>query len=78
MTSFAYPKGRIDATVRSLVAEAGYQRAVTVQEGFPGSDTDPLLLPRVSVTAEGGIGLFLAKLSPGLDLFERLRGRTRS
>ena len=73
VTSFAYPKGRVNETVRALVGEAGFQRAVTTREAFVGAGPDWLMLPRVSAEEARTMRLFRAKLSPGLELYERLR-----
>jgi peptidoglycan/xylan/chitin deacetylase (PgdA/CDA1 family) len=45
---FAYPYGRIDDRVRSLVVEAGFQWACTTEPGFAGaSRTDRFAMPRI-------------------------------
>jgi peptidoglycan/xylan/chitin deacetylase (PgdA/CDA1 family) len=73
--TFAYPKGDHDERVESMVREAGYRLAVTVREGLVGSPVDLFTLPRVAVNQTMGMTQFRAKLSPGLRLYERLRGR---
>jgi peptidoglycan/xylan/chitin deacetylase (PgdA/CDA1 family) len=50
--SFAYPNGRNDATVRALVAAAGFRLAVTVEHGVNNSDTDPHQLRRMPIGRE--------------------------
>lgn len=47
--TFAYPYGRHDRRVRDAVARAGYALACTTVAGRVRRDTDPLLLPRVSI-----------------------------
>ena len=50
--SFAYPNGRHDATVRALVAAAGFRVAVTVEHGVNYTDTDPHQLRRMPISCE--------------------------
>ncbi len=47
--SFAYPHGRYSARTAALVAEAGYERACTVEAVPSDENTDPFTLPRVLV-----------------------------
>ncbi len=49
VTSFAYPKGRVNEEVRRLVKEAGYDQAVVTRRAFVTAPIDPLALPRVAV-----------------------------
>jgi peptidoglycan/xylan/chitin deacetylase (PgdA/CDA1 family)/glycosyltransferase involved in cell wall biosynthesis/SAM-dependent methyltransferase len=50
VTLFSYPYGDYDADVVSVVREAGFRAAVTVEAGLVSTDTDRLLLPRYEVT----------------------------
>ncbi len=50
--SVAYPYGRHDRRVRDAVARAGYALACTTIAGRVRRDTDPLLLPRVSIDGD--------------------------
>lgn len=47
VTDFCYPYGAYDERIRDLVADAGYETAVTVRPGVVFPDTDPLQLPRL-------------------------------
>jgi peptidoglycan/xylan/chitin deacetylase (PgdA/CDA1 family) len=73
--SFAYPKGDHDGRVVAAVRDAGFSRAVTVREGLVRSDGDVLALPRIAVRASTGTAQLRAKLTRGVELYERLRGR---
>ncbi len=46
---FCYPYGDFNPAVRDLVAEAGYQTACTVENGFNTPDTDRFALKRILV-----------------------------
>lgn len=46
---FAYPKGIHNPAIRAVVREAGYALAVSMEDGFVGSDQDPLVLPRIGI-----------------------------
>jgi peptidoglycan/xylan/chitin deacetylase (PgdA/CDA1 family) len=48
---FSYPYGDYDAGVVSVVREAGFLAAVTVNAGTVSGQTDRMLLPRYEVTA---------------------------
>jgi peptidoglycan/xylan/chitin deacetylase (PgdA/CDA1 family) len=48
---FSYPYGDVDAELVSVVREAGFRGAVTVEAGLVSAETDRLLLPRYEVTA---------------------------
>ena len=73
--TFAYPKGAYDERVRRLVEAAGYRLAVSIEERLLHGRLDRLALPRVLVNETMGMTQFRAKLSGGLELYERLRGR---
>jgi peptidoglycan/xylan/chitin deacetylase (PgdA/CDA1 family) len=75
VSSFAYPKGDHDDAVRTMVRDAGYRLAVTVREDLLHGPLDPWTLPRVAVNGTMGMSQFAAKLSGGLHVYERLRGR---
>ncbi len=75
VVSFAYPKGDHDGRAKAIVRDAGYRLAVTVREGLLQGSLDRLALPRVLVNETMGMTQFRAKLSPGLELYERIRGR---
>lgn len=48
---FCYPYGKVSPAVRDLVAEAGYETAVTTEPGVCRPDTDPLLISRFGARA---------------------------
>ena len=48
---FAYPYGELDAETRTVVSEARFRAAVTVQAGLVTAGTNRLLLPRHEMTA---------------------------
>jgi peptidoglycan/xylan/chitin deacetylase (PgdA/CDA1 family) len=73
--TFAYPKGRSDSRVSAAVRDAGFEVAVTVQEGLVQGNADPMSLPRIAVRASTGTAQLRAKLTRGVELYERLRGR---
>ena len=73
--TFAYPKGRHDDRVVAAVGAAGFDAAVTVREGLVQAHGDLLVLPRIAVRASTGTAQLRAKLTRGVELYERLRGR---
>jgi peptidoglycan/xylan/chitin deacetylase (PgdA/CDA1 family) len=48
---FCYPFGKVSPAVRDLVAEAGYETAVTTEPGVWGASMDPFLIPRFGARA---------------------------
>ena len=48
---FCYPYGKFSPEVRDLVAEAGYETAVTTEPAVFRAGTDPLLIPRFGARA---------------------------
>lgn len=76
VTSFAYPFGRpgrhlTEHTMR-LVAEAGYQRAVTVSFRRVDQRTSPLAIPRIPIRHDRP-DLLAAKIAGRLDRLGRLK-----
>ena len=49
VTDFAYPFGEMNPVIRALVAEAGFERAWSVESQVITRETDPLALPRFPV-----------------------------
>lgn len=49
VTDFAYPYGEMNPVVRALVAEAGFERAWSVEPKVITRNTDPFALPRFPV-----------------------------
>lgn len=73
--SFAYPKGDWNPQVRSLVKDAGFQSAVTIQERPVPEKADWLALPRLCIGGAMNIATFRAALSPALRMYARARIR---
>lgn len=46
---FAYPRGRYTDTVKRIVREAGYELALSMDDGFLSSKTDRFAVPRIGV-----------------------------
>ena len=73
--TFAYPKGKHNGRVVAAVRAAGFDAAVGVREGLVNADDDAFVLPRIAVRASTGTTQLRAKLTRGVELYERLRGR---
>ena len=56
-TAFSYPNGNWSAAMRSIVVEAGFKLAVTVDRYIWKVDSDPLTIPRSNVYEEDLVGL---------------------
>jgi peptidoglycan/xylan/chitin deacetylase (PgdA/CDA1 family) len=74
VTSFAYPKGQYNQQIKRMVSDAGFRRAVTVEEAFVGSTPDWFELPRIHIYAPMGMAQFRAKLST-LERYQKVRRR---
>ena len=48
---FCYPYGKVSPAVRDMVAEAGFETAVTTEPGLARSGGDPFLVPRLGARA---------------------------
>lgn len=59
---FAYPHGRYDVQTRDLVAQAGFQAAVTAEHRLCRHRDNPYELPRIGVGADDDLSRFAAKL----------------
>ena len=55
--AFSYPNGSWSAEARSIVAEAGFKLAVTVDRKIWTADSDPLAIPRSNVYEDDLVGL---------------------
>lgn len=75
--SFAYPKGNYNRAVKELVKEAGFQAAVTVQEGLVDNQPDWLALPRIWVSSQLSAKEFEARLSPATRIYRTYLRRPR-
>jgi peptidoglycan/xylan/chitin deacetylase (PgdA/CDA1 family) len=65
--AFSYPSGLFGTRERALVAEAGYDVAVSCEPGINTSVTDRLALRRLQVDRRDGLLDFRAKLAGGHD-----------
>ncbi len=54
---FAYPNGNYSKSARRILAEAGYQAAVTTECGAWTRDRDPFAIPRVNISDSSVTGL---------------------
>lgn len=70
---FAYPFGDHTAETKHVVADAGFQAAVTVHEGTVGPECDMLQIPRVSIDSSTSRYQFAGKLSRAVDCYEYLK-----
>jgi peptidoglycan/xylan/chitin deacetylase (PgdA/CDA1 family) len=67
VTSFAYPTGWQNATVRAAVAAAGFRTAVTTRRGWTRANNDPYAIPR-NFIEEFDLATFDAATRGGLNL----------
>jgi peptidoglycan/xylan/chitin deacetylase (PgdA/CDA1 family) len=74
---FCYPRGSESPAVRAVVAEAGFQAAVTVYPGVNGPQSDPFLLRRTEVSGADDIADFRLKLDGAFDSLHRAWQRVR-
>jgi peptidoglycan/xylan/chitin deacetylase (PgdA/CDA1 family) len=78
ITSFAYPTGHLNPSVREAVAVAGYRSAVSTRRGWAQAGSDPLCLPR-NFVEDFDVRTFGAALRGGLNVLrwvESARGVT--
>jgi len=69
---FAYPYGACDAGIRSLVQQAGFSLACSVQSGFNTRGADPLLLRRIEVYGGDRVWNLSQKMTFGMNDSSRL------
>jgi poly-beta-1,6-N-acetyl-D-glucosamine N-deacetylase len=80
---FAYPEGRFSGRERHVLMECGYAIAVTTENAFIRSETDPYLVPRFSVADDICVAEAICNMvgvwRPAVDPLKGLwaRGRTR-
>lgn len=72
-TLFAYPYGSYNEETARMVAECGYDAAVTVEEGTVGPDTVLYRLPRNSIDASTSLAQFKGKTSTAIDRYTALQ-----
>jgi peptidoglycan/xylan/chitin deacetylase (PgdA/CDA1 family) len=77
-TSFAYPFGHFNSTVRDCVARA-YQTSVTVEERICSDQDDPWLMPRLWTRPDETLSAFKRRVKRGhaLTLYQRIVARMR-
>lgn len=65
--TFAYPFGLFDATHPPMLAEAGYQGAVTTEPGIaPHPAPDPMEIPRVKISGKDSLFSFILRIRGGM------------
>lgn len=69
---FAYPRGRYTPTARQLIREAGYELALSMDDGFLSVKTDPFIVPRVGVDRTHSPGEFRAIHTDAAILFRKI------
>jgi peptidoglycan/xylan/chitin deacetylase (PgdA/CDA1 family) len=74
---FCYPRGSETGAVRRVVAEAGFELAVTVYPGVNRPETEPLLLRRTEVSGDDTLADFRLKLDGAYDAWHRTWQRFR-
>lgn len=72
---FCYPRGKVDASVRGAVGEAGFEAAFTVKPGPNPPGADLLTLTRTEVAGGDTLDDFLLKLDGGFDAWHRFAQR---
>lgn len=73
---FAYPRGRNGPAHRRLVAQAGYEGAVTVAPGVCRPSSDSFALPRTEISADDDDDAFRLKLAGAFDFWHWLWQKT--
>lgn len=63
---FSYPRGKYSKDVLRIVTKAGYQLAVTMDDGFITEKTNPLLVPRVGIDRTHSFAEFTSAFSPSV------------
>ncbi len=69
---FAYPRGRYTPTARRLIQGAGYELALSMDDGFLSVKTDPFVVPRVGVDRTHSLGEFRAIHTDAAILFRKI------
>jgi peptidoglycan/xylan/chitin deacetylase (PgdA/CDA1 family) len=77
VSSFAYPFGYYDATVKRLVQEAGYSSACAVRYAMSSTADDPFALARFSVTGDTQVDDLVTLLTGRLSI-ARIGAQVRS
>ncbi|QQR77296.1 MAG: polysaccharide deacetylase family protein [Candidatus Moraniibacteriota bacterium] len=69
---FAYPRGRYTKVARRLIGEAGYDLALSMDDGFLSPETDPFVVPRVGVDRTHSHYEFFAIHTDAAILFRKI------
>ena len=69
---FAYPKGRYTPSAVKAVEQAGYKLALTMDDSYVNSDTDPLKIPRIGVDGTHSFSEFKVLPTSGSRLIRKL------
>ena len=72
VSSFCYPYGNVNAQVRQIVGDAGYQVACTTRWGHACVGDDPLMLRRIRVYHRMLFAEFRASLTPAVERYRVL------
>ena len=73
VTSFCYPNGAYDRTVRDAVAQAGYRLAMTSDDGLNDATIDPLAIRRIQNEEQN-----LTRFQQSTSGFEEAKNKLRS
>ena len=73
VTLFAYPYGNFNDETARIVAECGFDAAVTVEEGTVGPDAPLYRLPRNSIDASTTLAQFKGKISTAIDSLQAVK-----
>lgn len=68
---FSYPKGVYTDAIVTMIKKSGYSMAVSMDDGFISTKTNPYILPRIGVDATHSFAEFKVLFSPAVI---RLRG----
>lgn len=74
---FCYPNGRMEdigERVRTIVSQAGFLSAVTTEDGFNDTETDPFLLRRIGIDPWFPDHVFRERVAGAKVLKKKLRG----
>jgi peptidoglycan/xylan/chitin deacetylase (PgdA/CDA1 family) len=71
VTYFAYPRGKYNQTVLSMIRKAPYRMAVTMDDGKITNDTNRYRLPRIGVDGSHTFSEFTTLFSPSVITFRR-------
>ena len=76
ITAFAYPRGRYNKNTHRAVAAAGFDLALSMDDGFITRKSDPYALPKVAINGSHSFEEFKASFSPSVVTFRKLVKKT--